>query len=127
MATKQASEDFSCLYSDYDNDSDANPDDEERESPSNTTGPKVCQVESIIMATITVAVESGSAVPQIMMGLGTSSTSQRKSINLIDTLHQLDVDKVMNDIFAQLDKQFHFIVFEVHGWFLQALRHSKVD
>ena len=70
MATKRVSEDFSCLYLDDDNDSDTNPDDEEWESPSDTTGPEVCQVESITMttialATITLAVESGSAVPQV--------------------------------------------------------------
>ena len=116
------------LFSSSDDDSKTNPDDDDWDSLSSETGPNQADSTTMISSTAGVSTAAGSSAPSI-----TTISTKMKQLNksekkvLVNAVHQTNIEKLLNDILAQLGKQLHFTVFEERGRFLQTLSSSKDD
>ena len=124
--------DFSCLFSDDNSDCDANPDDEDWDSLSSERGlDSTSTADEVANRARTSRSTEGDSGPSAIACI--SSSGKKKQLNksekqhLVDAIRQTDVDKLLVDILAQLDKQLHFTVFEERGQFVQTLGRSKDD
>ena len=116
-------EDDNCfdLFSDDDSDWDANPDYEDWGSEGDLDA---ASMDDEIADGETTRSTDSDAGPSVTAHIG--SGDKKKQLNksekkrLVDAIRQTEMDKLMVDILAQLDKQLHFTVFEECSQFVQA-------
>ena len=120
MASKEDDDCF-YLFSDDDSDWDANPDYKDWGSEGDLDAASID--DEIADGETTRSTDSG-AGPSVTARIG--SSGKKKQLNksekkrLVDAIRQTEVDKLLVDILAQLDKQLHFTVFEERSQFVQA-------
>ena len=120
MASKKDDDCFD-LFSDDDSDWDANPDYEDWGSEGDLDA---ASIDDEIADGETTRSTDSSAGPSVTARIG--SGDKKKQLNksekkrLVDAIRQTEMDKLLVDILAQLDKQLHFTVFEERSQFVQA-------
>ena len=110
------------LFSDHDSDWDANPDYEDLVSEGDLDATSID--DEIANGEIRSTDISAGPSMTVSIGSGDKKKLNKREKRLVDAIRRTEVDKLLVDILAQLDKQLHSTVFEECSQLVQAF-HSN--